>query len=471
MLWQMIAIAFGAIRRRLLRSALVVITVGIGIAAVLTTVALTDGLKKHVQRNTSKAGRGVSILHNGFDDQPTGTGGPDLPENGRAASPKPSRRDHRLCWRDMADLAAAFPVMADAGGSEGRPVRFLPTVIDAATAGEGEAAIRHQTYVVFTVPDYQHTVTYGVAAGRFLTPDDLSDARPVCVLDGGMAREIWGAKVNFAWCLGRTVEVGGTSAARSAGSRLRLLVVGVMEEPFVLREQFKSMDSSRFGRGAIFSRLNLCNVYAPFPLAVPALAPGEESVALAGVRAPPDGPADGLVLWYGDDAPDVAMDAYEKRLNGWTKARGLKTFLLPQRFWLDKVGDTVANADVVGGVIWVVILLVAVVMITVINLVVVRERYREVAIRRTEGARRSDVVLQFMVESVLLALAGGALGIAGGVVGAHLLSDWVTHWLPAFTPRNFVLAVLLAILIGVLSTVLPAFRAGSLDPVKVLTRR
>ena len=120
--------------------------------------------------------------------------------------------------------------------------------------------------------------------------------------------------------------------------------------------------------------------------------------------------------------------------------------------------------------IWIIVLLVTGVMILAVSLVAIRERYRELAIRRTEGARRMHVAGQLLIENLLLSFTAGllAIGLArwvGGQLEARYLS-----WPPAFLVHEMALAIGLGVVIGAVATLVPAYRAASLDPVQVLRR-
>jgi putative ABC transport system permease protein len=103
-----------------------------------------------------------------------------------------------------------------------------------------------------------------------------------------------------------------------------------------------------------------------------------------------------------------------------------------------------------------------------IMLVSVRERTREIGIRKAVGARRRDILGQFMIESIVLSTLGGLLGIIVGVGGAKGLSLFFTY-LPT---RVSMWAVLMAFgfsaAVGVFFGVYPARRAARLDPIQAL---
>ncbi|MBX6377119.1 MAG: FtsX-like permease family protein, partial [Clostridia bacterium] len=102
-----------------------------------------------------------------------------------------------------------------------------------------------------------------------------------------------------------------------------------------------------------------------------------------------------------------------------------------------------------------------------ILLVSVRERTREIGVRMAVGARRRDILAQFLLEAVLLSLAGGLVGVAAGVGGATALAR-LGNW-PAAVPADAVLVALgFAVAVGLFFGVYPAVQASRLDPVQAL---
>ena len=102
-----------------------------------------------------------------------------------------------------------------------------------------------------------------------------------------------------------------------------------------------------------------------------------------------------------------------------------------------------------------------------IMLVSVRERTREIGIRKAIGARALDILAQFLVEALTLSLLGGLLGVALGL-GVSALIAQVAGWSFTFTPTTLIAAVMSSLLVGVVFGVWPARQAARLDPIAAL---
>jgi putative ABC transport system permease protein len=102
-----------------------------------------------------------------------------------------------------------------------------------------------------------------------------------------------------------------------------------------------------------------------------------------------------------------------------------------------------------------------------IMLVSVTERTREIGIRMAIGARGSDVLTQFLVESIVMSVLGGAVGLAVGIGGAKLLAHF-TGWSTAVSVNAVVLAIGFSAAVGVFFGFYPARKAAGLDPIQAL---
>jgi len=102
-----------------------------------------------------------------------------------------------------------------------------------------------------------------------------------------------------------------------------------------------------------------------------------------------------------------------------------------------------------------------------IMLVSVTERTREIGVRKALGATRGNILFQFLVEALVLCLAGGVTGILLGSFGALLLST-LMHWNTLISPYAILLAFFFSALVGLFFGIWPAKRAASLDPIQAL---
>ncbi|MCB1232117.1 MAG: FtsX-like permease family protein, partial [Verrucomicrobiae bacterium] len=123
--------------------------------------------------------------------------------------------------------------------------------------------------------------------------------------------------------------------------------------------------------------------------------------------------------------------------------------------------------NVVLGSIATISLIVGGIGIMNIMLATVTERTREIGIRRALGAKQRDIVLQFLIETVLLSGAGGLLGVAVGLAVPLIITHFaemitiIRFWAPA-------MAFTISVLTGVIFGIYPAFRAAGMNPVEAL---
>jgi putative ABC transport system permease protein len=149
---------------------------------------------------------------------------------------------------------------------------------------------------------------------------------------------------------------------------------------------------------------------------------------------------------YGTEA-DFSITDQAQLLDTFSSVTGLLTLLL---------GGIASISLIVGGI-----------GIMNIMLVSVRERTREIGIRKAIGARGSDILLQFLIEALVLSLAGGLIGIVVGVAASAVIAA-IAGWSFSFSPLTVVVAVGFSLIVGVVFGVWPARQAARLDPITAL---
>jgi macrolide transport system ATP-binding/permease protein len=102
-----------------------------------------------------------------------------------------------------------------------------------------------------------------------------------------------------------------------------------------------------------------------------------------------------------------------------------------------------------------------------IMLVSVTERTREIGLRKALGARYEDIMYQFLIESVVMTVSGGAMGVALGI-GASMLITALAGWAVKVSALSIVLATLFSIAVGLVFGLWPARRAAALNPIEAL---
>ena len=102
-----------------------------------------------------------------------------------------------------------------------------------------------------------------------------------------------------------------------------------------------------------------------------------------------------------------------------------------------------------------------------IMLATVTERTQEIGIRRATGASRTDIMRQFLTESLLISLAGGAIGLACGRMAGNMI-ELIFDFPVAFSPTIMAVAIAVSVAVGVAFGIYPAWMAARMDPVEAL---
>ncbi|HOO70615.1 MAG TPA: ABC transporter permease [Spirochaetota bacterium] len=133
----------------------------------------------------------------------------------------------------------------------------------------------------------------------------------------------------------------------------------------------------------------------------------------------------------------------------------------------EAVSQTSNTIGMLLGIVSVISLIVGGIGIMNIMLVTVKERTREIGLRKAIGARKKDILLQFLIESVLLTSTGGMFGIASGSVLSFILGS-LAQWPVSVTLLSVVMSTVFSVLVGVFFGLWPAVQASRLKPVEAL---
>ena len=383
-------VALDALRANRLRSALTMLGVVIGVAAVVVLVALGSGAKQEVEKQVEGLGSNIIIVV------------PGKFEFGSAPSVS------RLSLDDVELL--------------GRVVGDRDRVAVSVASGETVSVGRRESFV--TVNGVNESVpnvfNRPLARGEYVTASDVDTRRRVVVLGSTVVRRLF----RDVDPLGRQVSIAG----------VRFRVIGVFAKV-----------------GSTFGVDRDAEVHIPVTAAQRLF--GVDRIDALAVKAPT---ADSVAELQPRLVAALA-DRYE----------GEEFSAVTQTQILGTIGRILGLLTLVLAAIAAISLLVGGVGVSNIMLVSVRERTREIGLRKALGARQRDILLQFLIEAVLLCVVGGLIGIGLGVGGSYLVAALsplpavIAWWSP-------VVAFAVSAAVGIFFGVAPARRAGRLDPVVAL---
>jgi len=150
--------------------------------------------------------------------------------------------------------------------------------------------------------------------------------------------------------------------------------------------------------------------------------------------------------------------------------KGIEDFTFrTQEDWAENISNFIRNARLSGGMIAGISLLVGGIGIMNIMLASISERVREIGIRKSIGATTSDIFVQILIESVVIAMLGGIIGMATSFALVHLIGALApTENTPIVTVAALLIAFAFSVAVGILAGLIPAVKASRLNPIQAL---
>ncbi len=398
-----ISIALTALRTHLLRSILTMLGVMIGVLAVILSVSVGQGAKIQVMDSVSSFGSNMAIVI----PVPDNNGGRTIGNRGRL-----TERDVRAMARQIDGVTVVAPQLR-AG------VQMV---------AQGNNA---NTTVIGITPDYAIVSNLQTDLGRMVNEADVRTAARVVVLGPSVAEKLFGK----APIIGQVIRI----------NRVPFSVIGVLETK-----------GSSFGNdnddlalmpiSAARQRLSGLNLAGPDDL----------NVAFVGFQ-------DGVDVIAGQKAIKALLkERYKVR----------KEDVTP--FTISSTEEFMRESQKITGIFQMVLVAIASISLLVggigimnIMLVSVTERTREIGLRMALGARRSDIRNQFLIESAVLCLIGGAIGLGVAIVLARVFEK-LAEWPAPIGPGIVLFALAFSAIVGLLFGAYPAYRASRLSPIEAL---
>ncbi|HET9038670.1 MAG TPA: ABC transporter permease [Gemmatimonadales bacterium] len=408
-LLEAVGMAFRTIRAQKLKSFFSLIGVLIGVTFLIAVVSIVQGMNRYMVDRFANALIGANTFE--LRQRPSIVTGEVTDETWLEW-----RRRPRISYADADYVRARI----------GTPASYAKFCQDRVSV-HYEGKIAKDIDLVGTESSYFGIRNYQLTAGRAFTAQEVSSAQPVLVIGHELADKLL-ANIDP---VGKTVQIGG----------LPYRIIGVVEKQGTLfglsLDKFAIMPFNAPARRLIcpINILDALIVRTDDPAQMQR-AMGEAEAIMRSRRA--------LKPWQGNN---FAFQTAEGALGTWQKISKILFLALP---------GLVAISLVVGGIV-----------IMNIMLMAVSERTREIGIRKALGARRRDILAQFVVESATLSASGALLGIGFGLALAFVVKA-LTPLPAAVAPWSVVVGMALGIGVGVVAGVYPASRASRLDPIVAL---
>ena len=404
-----------------LRSILTMLGIIFGVCSVIAMLAIGEGASYEAQEAIKKLGSENIILRSikpPEDTKQAGTG-------------RGSAIDYGLTYKDGARIQSTIPGVK----------RVLPVRIIRENVRFGANNIPCQ--VLGTMPFYTDIVGLDIVRGRFLSEIDERNNANVCVLTVGLAERLF----PYQDPLEQSVRI----------DAFYYQVVGLVRE--------KNLPEQRTQSGKMEGEPLDNNVYVP--LSTSRTRFGEVLIRRsAGSFEMEKVELHQVTVQMRDISSVETADPQIKTLLGHFHTKNDYEVIVPLQL-LRQAEQTKRIFNIVLGSIAAISLLVGGIGIMNIMLATVTERTREIGIRRALGAKRRDITLQFLVETVVLAIGGGLIGVVVGVVVPFMVSHFTTMK-TIITPWSVLLAFGISGAVGIIFGLYPAKAAAKLDPIEAL---
>jgi putative ABC transport system permease protein len=405
-----------------LRSLLTVLGIVFGVCSVIAMLAIGEGASYEAQEQIKNLGSQNIILRS------------VKPPEEQKVSDKSSQNyvlQFGLTYADIKRVRATIP-----GVTVVVPARIIRDYV-------WNISRRTDCEIMGTVPWYPQMRNHRVARGRFFTDAEMEEKANVCVLGAEMVDKLF------------PLESPLSGHVRVGSDYYR--VIGIMEPRSKTAKTDEAPDSAKSGAASrMFIPLETAKTrYGEILRKWRSGSFEQERVALHEVTVKVASADEVMNVSY---AIKDVMERNHKKKD--------YDIVVPLEL-LKRAERTKQIFNIVLGSIAAISLLVGGIGIMNIMLASVTERTREIGIRRALGAKRRDIIIQFLVETVMLSGAGGLIGVALGVTIPYLVSHFagmvtiITFWSP-------IVAFTISGLVGVVFGLYPAMRAANMDPVEAL---
>lgn len=399
--------ALDTIRENKLRSGLTVLGVSVGVVTVMLMVSIIQGLNRSFAQQLESIGSNIIYVTKfdaSFGRQPT---------QEERTRPDLTLDDVEALRRELRDVVGVSPIQRTLAET----VRYREKQSDT-------------PILIGVTPAYEDVHSQYVERGRFIIDSDIAERTNVAVLGKDVVNALFPAEEP----IGKDIKIGGRN----------FRVVGVMGDLGSIFGQ--SRDNSvfiplttfqKYWRDIPFPQMVFVIVARPVDRSkVPNVIEQMREILRRNRNVPRDAPDNFFI-----SSQDALLDIYNQ-LTG-------ATYLV-----LTAIS---AVALMIGGI-----------GVMNIMLVSVTERTKEIGIRKAVGARRVDILMQFLIEAVVVTAVGGVIGLGIGEVVSVLINTYSP--LPAYVPVWAILVGLfVSVGVGVIFGLYPAWKAAGLNPIEALS--